>query len=116
MKPKVINNSKVPVVLSYFSPIRIWAITLWPFVFCRGEMEPVEANHESIHIEQYNDTFLVGFLALYALDYIHGYIKYRDGAKAYEQIRAEQEAYENETNPNYLSERKRRGWITKYKV
>jgi len=131
MKAIIVNNSKVPVFLSKFSPIDIWAITLWPFVFCRGVMSKRTENHEEIHIEQYNDTFVIGFLILYGFDYIHGMIKYRNdisgkapsgkpfssvGEKAYHRIRAEQEAYEFDKNLDYLQTRKRRDWIKKYKV
>jgi hypothetical protein len=124
MKPKLVNNSKIPVVLSWFSPINIWAITLWPFIFCRGEMSEEDVNHESIHIHQYNDLFVVGFLFIYVWDYIHGLIKYRNdpspykrvGQKAYMRLRAEQEAYGNHHDLDYLNNRKKREWLTKYKV
>ena len=38
-QPKYIENSKVPVWLSYFAPIDIWAISLGPFVWCRGVLD-----------------------------------------------------------------------------
>jgi len=116
MKPIIVNNSKVPAILSALSPIDIWAVTIWPFIFCRGELSVKTENHESIHIEQYNDLFVVGFLLIYYFDYIRGYIKYRDGNKAYYRIRAEQEAYENQSNSAYLSVRNRYEWLRKYKV
>ena len=130
MKPIIVNNSKVPVILSKFSPIDIWAITIWPYVFCRGEMNEGTVNHESIHIEQYNDLFVVVFLLIYLIDYLRGCVKYRNdlsgvgphgpyqsvGSKAYFRTRAEQEAYDNDDNLNYLSERKRYEWLKKYKV
>jgi hypothetical protein len=131
MKPILKNNSKVPEFLSHFSPIKIWAITLWPFIFCRGEMSQYDVNHESIHIEQYNDLFVLGFLFIYAWDYVHGIIKYRNDIsgtdphghpytsvwdKAYFRLRAEQEAYSNDRDLDYLAERKRYEWLTKYKV
>jgi hypothetical protein len=131
MKPIIINNSKIPVFLSHFSPIDIWAITLWPFIICRGEMSEGTVNHESIHIEQYNDLFVLGFLFLYYWDYMHGFIKYRNdisgvsphgrpydsvGSKAYYRIRAEQEAYEFDGDFDYLERRKKYEWLKKYKV
>ena len=48
--PIVLQNSKIPQWLSIF--INIWAITIWPFVICRGEMDEVTLNHEKIHIKQ----------------------------------------------------------------
>ena len=40
-KPFFIENSKVPVVLSYFAPIDIWAITLFFLVFCKGNLQEI---------------------------------------------------------------------------
>jgi len=131
MKPILANDSKIPIFLSYFSPIDIWAVTIWPFVFCRGQMSENTVNHESIHIEQYNDLFIIGFLAVYLWDYIHGLIKYRNdlsgtsphgrpyasfGDKAYYRTRAEQEAYDNDNDLDYLFSRKRKEWLKKYRV
>jgi hypothetical protein len=131
MKPILVNSSKIPAFLSKFSPIDIWAVTIWPYVFCRGIMSAKDVNHESIHIEQYNDLMVIGFGILYYWDYLHGMIKYRNdiggldphghpytsvGEKAYFRIRAEQEAYTNESDLDYLKNRKRREWLKKYKV
>jgi len=131
MKPIIINNSWIPVFLSKLSPLDVWAVTIWPFIFCKGEISKCTENHESIHIEQYNDLFVIGFLLIYYWDYMHGYIKYRNdisginpsgkaysssGNKAYYRIRAEQEAYENENDRKYLSARKRYEWLKKYRV
>lgn len=131
MKPKLVNNSRIPVILSSISPIEIWAITLWPWIFCRGEMSVRDVNHESIHIEQYNDLLVLAFLVIYFWDYLRGLIKYRNdisglnphgrpyasvGDKAYFRTRAEQEAYSNDGDVNYLNDRKRREWLSKYKV
>jgi hypothetical protein len=131
MKPIVINNSNIPVFLSKFAPIDIWAVTIWPFIICRGVMDEHTVNHESIHIEQGNDLLVVGMWFVYYWDYLHGFIKYRKdlsgtsphgrayksaGEKAYYRIRAEQEAYENDNDLSYLSNRKRREWLKKYKV
>jgi hypothetical protein len=131
MKPILVNNSKIPIFLSIFSPIDIWAITIWPFIFCRGEMNDRDIRHETTHIEQCNDLLVVGTVIIYLWDYFHGLIKYRNdisglnsrghpytsvGDKAYHRTRAEQEAYSNDHNLEYLEKRKRREWLSKYKV
>lgn len=79
-------------------------------------MNQKTVNHESIHIHQYNDLFVIGFLVIYLWDYLHGLIKYRDKEKAYFRIRAEQEAYLNEDDLEYLQSRKKREWLRKYNV
>ena len=115
-KPIFIENSRVPVWLSYLAPINIAAITLFFLVFSREKMSEVIKRHETIHFQQFLETGVVGFVALYFWDYLHGYIKYRDGATAYRMIRAEQEAYDNDHDENYLATRPRFLWIKKYKV
>ena len=90
--------------------IDVYAITLWPFVFVRDAGNEITIRHETIHIRQYNELFVVGFLFLYVYDWLRGVIKYRDTQKAYYQIRFEQEAYGNDKDPEYLSVRERYSW------
>jgi thiamine transporter ThiT len=115
-KPIFIENSRVPVLLSYLAPINIGAITLFFLVFSRGEMSDTTKRHETIHFQQMLETFVIGFLILYLWDYLKGYIKYGNGKSAYLGIRAEQEAYQEEGSKPYLNERIRWRWIFNYKV
>ncbi len=115
-KPIFIENSKIPVWLSYLAPINIGAITLFFLVFSRGEINKRTQRHETIHFQQMLETLVIGFLLLYLWDYAWGYIKYRDGAKAYRRIRAEQEAYGRDFKSSYLEKRKRYQWIYNYNV
>ena len=110
-KPIFIENSKVPVVLSKIAPINISAITMGFIVFSRDEMSDTTKNHETIHFQQFLETAFIGFIFLYFLDYLIGYIKFRDGKKAYMNIRAEREAYAHDQNLFYLLNRKRWAWI-----
>ncbi len=115
MKPIFIENSKVPIILSYIAPIKISAITLGPFVFSRGKMDDITRRHESIHWEQYKETLIIGFWILYLFYWIAGIIKYRDPTFAYASIPFEQEAYQHDDDWVYLLNRKRFAW-RKYKV
>lgn len=115
-KPFFIEYSKVPVLLSYFAPINIWAVTIFFLVFCKGKLDEETKRHETIHFQQTLETGVIGMIIFYLWDYIHGYIKYRDGAKAYRRIRAEQEAYEMAKDTGYLASRPRYAWIKKYHV
>ena len=110
-KPWFFENSKVPVFLSYFTPITIGAITIGPFVFSRGEMSEETKNHETIHWQQYIETGILGFILLYYLFYGINLIRYRDGKKAYYMIPFEKEAYDNDMNLDYLKTRKRFSWL-----
>jgi len=109
--PIYVEDSKVPVILSHISPLEINAITLFPFVFSRGEMTTETRVHEAIHFQQYIDTLIIGFFLLYLCDYLVGIIKHRDGQKAYRNTRAEIEAYDNDSDVAYLFHRKRWKWL-----
>jgi len=108
MKPIIVENSRIPKMLSLV--INIGAITLWPFVFVRGKANERLIRHESIHVAQYNELFVVGFLVLYLYDWLKGLIKYRNKAEAYYNIRFEQEAYMYDIVDDYLDNRRKYEW------
>jgi hypothetical protein len=116
MRPIFFENSLVPVILSKISPIEIKAISLGVVVFSKEKMSPQTKLHETIHFHQWIELGFIGFIILYLWDYLHGLRLYGDGAIAYSMIRAEQEAYDNDTNDCYIQERKRYEWIRKYRV
>ena len=115
LKPLFFENNKIPVWLSKVAPIEIWAVSIFIFVFCKGELSEDTRRHETIHFQQQLELLFVGQWIIYAISWLWGLLKYRDGKTAYYRNIAEQEAYENESNPNYLTERKRWQWLWKYK-
>ena len=115
MKPFFFENSKVPVILSKFAPININAITLGPFVFSRGVLSERVKRHETIHFQQYIETLLIGFLLIYLYDYVRSGFKFGFNREAYLNIRFEQEAYDNDTDVDYLENRKYFAWL-EYKL
>ena len=68
--PIFIENSKIPVWLSKFAPINIWAITLGPVVICRGVLSEKTKRHETIHYMQYKELWFIGFLLIYLWDFL----------------------------------------------
>tara|TARA_R100001594_G_C3986806_1_gene251444 strand:- start:260 stop:598 length:339 start_codon:yes stop_codon:yes gene_type:complete len=109
VKPIIIENSKIPKYLSIF--IDIWAITLYPFIICRGEMNSRTLNHEKIHLAQQAELLLIGFYFLYA----YWWLKYRvfygfSSEEAYHALPFEGEAYGNEMDMEYLNKRKHFAW------
>lgn len=112
--PIFIENSRIPVWLSYISPITIAAITLGPLVFSSGIMSEKTKNHEAIHWEQYKECFIFGFLILYFIFWFVGLLRYKSGSIAYQMILFEQEAYDNQHNASYPKERKRYSWVKYY--
>lgn len=110
-KPIFVENSVVPKVLSYFSPINIEAISLAPFVFCRKSAGPVLKRHETIHFQQQIELLLFGFYLLYLFFWLVSVVRHRDGSFAYHEIPFEREAYYNQYASNYLKTRKRYSWV-----
>jgi len=133
-KPWFFENSRVPVLLSRVAPIEIGAITLFCFVFARGEINEVTRRHETIHFQQMLELLIipVPMLLFYLYDYLKGLIVYRNNwegsnnqrgypyysaaNRAYHNIRAEQEAYDHEQDEDYLSTRPRYAYLWNYRV
>lgn len=109
-RPIFIENSKVPVILSYVSPIDIWAISLVFFVFCRGELNEESKVHETIHYQQWLELFIIGFAILYPAFWIINLFKGMKPADAYMNNPFEVEAYDNQAVDNYLKNRRRYEW------
>ena len=110
-EPYFIDNSKLPVLLSYIAPITIWAISLGWWVFCRGTMNKTTRRHETIHFQQQLELLFIGQWLLYGLFWLVGLVRYRSGSKAYKENPFEREAYDNQSKYSYLKKRKRYSWV-----
>jgi len=113
LTPLFFEHSKVPAFLSKFAPIEIGAITLFCFVFSRGEISEETKRHETIHFQQYLETFVIGFLLIYILDYLWSALVRKKGftRDSYLAIRFEQEAWAKDKHIDYLENRKRFAWL-----
>ena len=94
---KVVRNSIIP-----FKGYK--AITIWPFIFVRKEcsFDEVDLNHENIHGRQQLELLILFFYLVYLIELVF---------KGYKRISFEKEAYANESNLNYLKERKCFAWL-----
>ena len=108
MKPIIIVAPRLTKLLSLVVDIN--AITLYPFILAREEMSADTLRHETIHIRQQKELFVLLFYILYGWDYFKGLAKYKDKTKAYLQIRFEQEAYEYMSQEDYLEKRTKYEW------
>ena len=110
--PKFFENSRIPKFLSKFAPIEIWAITLGPFVFCRGTLSKKTKRHETIHFMQYKELWFIGFLLIYLFDYFWAAFVSKKGFSrdSYLAIRFEQEAWECDDQEDYLEKREPFAW------
>ena len=84
------------------------AITLYPFIFVRNENDKFDKeliNHERIHLRQQKELLVLPFCIWYFLDFLIKLIRYRNWDKAYRNIIFEREAYNNQSNLDYLKVR-----------
>ena len=92
----------------YLVPKRYRAITLYPFIFVRNasdKYDKVLINHERIHLRQQKELLVLPFCIWYFLDFLFKYLRYRNWDKAYRNIIFEREAYNNQSNLDYLKVR-----------
>lgn len=110
--PIEIENSKVPVWLSYLAPIDIYAFSFGPFIWCRGTFSTRLRNHETIHWRQQLECLFVFQWLLYGLMWLWMLMEYRGNMRAaYRNNPFEREAYANDVDPNYLESRKLFSWV-----
>jgi len=86
------------------------AITLYPFILIRNKEDvnnPILINHEKIHLRQQQELLIIIFYLWYLVDYVAGRTSGMSHYQAYRHIIFEQEAFDNETNLQYLKNRKR---------
>ena len=108
MKFYIFENSKIPQYLSWF--IDIWAITLYPFIICKGVMDQQTKTHEIIHLKQQRELLVIGFYLLYVGFWLWYLLKHRNSQMAYACIPFEREAYDNDHNIVYPINRKSYAW------
>lgn len=97
---KIIYNKIIPFGRNFR------AINLFGILFAKSKCDQVMLNHEKIHTAQMRELLYIPFYLFYIIEWLIRLIKYHDSFKAYENISFEREAYANQKNQAYLSERK----------
>ena len=93
-KPLLIHTRHFP-----FGDYR--AITLFPFVFYKGEpLSEQDVRHETIHLWQQLALLIVPFYLLYFLFWLLALTRYRNAYRAYRANPFERSAYQLESRPN----------------
>jgi len=110
-EPIFIENSRVPVWLSNFAPINIWAFSFGCWVWCRGKLSQTTRRHETIHYHQQLELLFVFQWVFYISFWCIGLIRYRDGEKAYRENPFEREAYKHQHDIDYISTRRFCAWM-----
>lgn len=98
---KIIYNRILPFGKRYY------AINLFGVLFAKGRCDAVTINHEKIHTAQMKELLYIPFYIFYVIEWMIKIFIYRSSYKAYLNISFEREAYTNERNLNYLSNRPR---------
>jgi len=118
LRPFVIYSDKTLDVLSIF--MKIGGISIFPVIILREKYRDSDEkfwvdrakqviNHESIHFQQALELGVIPFYVWYVLEWLFKLPFY--GAKAYEVISFEREAYGNDSDLDYLNKRVRYNWI-----
>ena len=97
------------IISKFWVPKGFSGITIFPFVFVRDVFWAEKksfVNHEKIHLRQQLELLIVLFFIWYGLEFFVRLIQFRNRQKAYRNISFEREAYANESNPDYLTNRK----------
>lgn len=87
------------------------AINLFGILFVRKNIILTDRmiNHEEIHTAQMKELLYILFYVFYVIEWLIKLFKY--GLKSYNNISFEREAYQNESNMDYLEVRKKFGFL-----
>lgn len=100
---KIVYNSLIPFK-------GFIAINMFGVLFVRNEYKekitPTVINHEQIHTAQMKELLYVFFYIIYIFEYIVNLFRYMTPDEAYRNISFEREAYGNQSNMEYLLNRK----------
>jgi len=105
---------KAPILIVKKLPAAGMAI--FPFILLKSAKlrnDPEMINHEKIHLRQQLELLVFPFYILYLLHYLINLIRYKKHDLAYRNIVFEKEAYDYETDLNYLKKGHWYGWIKK---
>ena len=95
-----------PIIIIRGLHVRGMAIS--PFIFIQNYKDKTDGvliRHETIHLKQQLEMLILPFYIAYLVNYLYNFAKYRNHDQAYRKIVFEREAYANEDNPTYLSNR-----------
>ncbi|MDE6297032.1 MAG: hypothetical protein K2L89_04215 [Muribaculaceae bacterium] len=102
---KIIYNRFIPFGKNFY------AINLFGVLFAKGPCSATTLNHEKIHTAQIRELLFIPFYLLYLIEWVVRLIQYRNSFTAYKNISFEREAYDNQQDMRYLSNRKKFAFI-----
>ncbi|WP_231427037.1 hypothetical protein [Pedobacter sp. Leaf250] len=104
MRPPILIVKKLPAA----------GMAVFPFILLKSERfksDPEIINHEKIHLRQQLELLILPFYILYLINYLFNLIIYKKHHLAYRKIIFEKEAYQHESDLNYLRNNNWYGWV-----
>ena len=94
------------------------AMNLFGIIFTKSSLSEIELNHEKIHTKQMLELLIIGFYLWYIIEYLLIRIFGNKDSQTdrYHEVSFEEEAHNNDTNLNYLKNRKPFAWIKYIKI
>ena len=101
----------MPYLIIYVPFLNVAGMALFPFILVgkrHYRYDAVLINHEKIHLVQQVEMLIIPFYFVYLSNYLINLLFYRGHHEAYLNISFEREAYQYESDLQYL--KKRRFW------
>jgi hypothetical protein len=93
-------------ILLKISLLHVNGLAIFPFIFTKKNTQnKVLINHELIHHRQQLELLIFPFYLWYVFEYLLKLARYQSHSKAYRHISFEQEAYQHDSDLNYLKNR-----------
>ncbi|MBL7777536.1 MAG: hypothetical protein JNK66_04460 [Chitinophagales bacterium] len=96
-----------PIIITV--PVLLYSgMAVFPFILIQNKElagNDTLIRHEQIHLKQQVEMLVIPFYVIYLINYLINLVIYRQHDKAYREIIFEREAYANEQNGDYLSQR-----------
>jgi len=105
LKTIVVIVKKLPVL----------GMACFPFILLKNKLlanNKTILNHEKIHLRQQLELLILPFYMIYTLLYLINLLRYKNHDEAYRNIIFEQEAYQHDTNLDYLKNGNWYGWLS----
>jgi hypothetical protein len=97
------------VIFKYLFSSKFNGLAIYPFIFLKHKLLKENfrvINHEKIHLKQQLELLWLPFFIWYGIEFAVRLIQFKNTQLAYKNIIFEREAYKNESNLNYLKDRK----------
>lgn len=92
----------------YLVPKGYVGLAVFPFIFLKDRKfkdDEVLMNHEYIHLKQQLEFLIIPFFIWYGIEFLIRIYQYKNKYLAYKNISFEREAFCNESDAKYLSQR-----------